>query len=293
MTKFSVSDVTVVVVTFNSGHCIAPLAEGLMAAPHVVIVDNASADDTRQQVKAHLPQAIFLVNETNQGFGRANNRALALLTTRYALLLNPDCLPSPTFIDDFLEAAASFPEAAIVAPHLTRRGGAPEVNYRWPNSRWRSSGPGAEGPCCVGFICGAAMLVNMDLMRESVGFFDEDFFLYYEDDDLCERVFVRQLPMVLLPNIELPHLSRNSVRGSQAWRFEYLRGYHHAQSKLIFEHKHVGAGSAAALRWKTLGLAVLTLLPRLLFPQPKYLARLVGRIAGLIRPYPRGTLPIR
>ncbi len=131
------------------------------------------------------------------------------------------------------------------------------------------------------------MLLNMDLMRGSVGFFDEDFFLYYEDDDLCERVFARQLPMVLLPTIELPHLSRNSVRGSQAWRFEYLRGYHHAQSKILFERKHRGQGSGKRLWRKTLILAILTLLPRLVMPQPRYLARLVGRISGLCRLHKR------
>ena len=76
------------------------------------------------------------------------------------------------------------------------------------------------------------------------------------------------------------------MKGPNPLKSEFIRGYHHAQSKLVFERKYFGAAHAARLRWKTLLLALLTLLPRLLLPQPRYLARLVGRIAGLCRPYP-------
>jgi N-acetylglucosaminyl-diphospho-decaprenol L-rhamnosyltransferase len=59
------------------------------------------------------------------------------------------------------------------------------------------------------------------------------------------------------------------------------------QSKLVFESNYFGAADAVRLRWKTLLLALLMLVPRLLLPQPRYLARLVGRIVGLCRPYPK------
>ena len=126
------------------------------------------------------------------------------------------------------------------------------------------------------------MLLNMAAMRE-VGFFDEAFFLYYEDEDLCQRVFLAQRDIVLLPQVSIAHLSRSSVRGRSVLRSEFLRGYHHAQSKLVFERKYFGAEPARRLRWKTLGLALVTLVPRMLVPQPRYLARLCGRIAGLWR----------
>ena len=126
------------------------------------------------------------------------------------------------------------------------------------------------------------MLLNMAAMRE-VGFFDETFFLYYEDEDLCQRVFLARRNIVLMPQVSITHLSRGSVKGRSPLRSEYLRGYHHAQSKLVFERKYFGGPAARALRRKTLALALLTLLPRLLLPQPRYLARLVGRLAGLWR----------
>lgn len=276
------NDVTVIVVTFNSSHCLPALAKGLAQLPHVVVVDNASEDDTAAEVTSLLPQAMFLRNERNLGFGAANNRALAVTETHYALLLNPDCLPAEGFLDYILQAATHFPDAAIIAPHLIRRNGAPEVSYRWPATHWKSYGSQAEGPCCVGFVCGAVMLLNMAVMRD-VGFFDESFFLYYEDEDLCQRVFMQKKQIVLLPELEITHLSRGSVKGPSVLKSEFIRGYHHAQSKLTFESKHFGMTNANKLKYETLLLALLTLLPRLVLPQPKYIARLIGRITGLLR----------
>ncbi len=281
----SVGDLTVITVAFNSSHCIPALVNCLFDLPHVIAVDNASEDATSLAITTLLPNATLLRNDRNLGFGAANNRALATVTTPYALLLNPDCLPTPEFLEGMLQAAENFPDAAIIAPHLMRRDGTPEVSYRWPATHWDSKGPKAQGPCCVGFVCGAVMLLNMEAMKE-IGFFDEAFFLYYEDEDLCQRVFLQGKQIVLVPEVEITHLSRGSVKGPNPFKSEFIRGYHHAQSKLVFERKYFGAAHAWRLRWTTLLLALLTLAPRLLLPQPRYLARLTGRIVGLCRPYP-------
>jgi GT2 family glycosyltransferase len=279
-------NVTVISVTYNSAHCLPALSGALKALKNVVIVDNASDDDIEAQLQIALPNATLIRNAKNLGFGAANNRALATVTTPYALLLNPDCLPTPSFLASMLQAADNFPDAAIIAPHLIRRDGSPEVSYRWPATHWVSKGPKAAGPCCVGFVCGAVMLLNMAAMK-NIGFFDETFFLYYEDEDLCQRVFLANKQIVLVPEVEITHLSRGSVKGPNPLKSEFIRGYHHAQSKLVFESKYFGAPEAVRLRCKTLLLALLTLLPRLLLPQPRYLARLVGRIVGLCRAHPK------
>ena len=285
MPRLDADNVTVVMVAYNSAHCLPGLSAGLQTMHKIIVVDNASDDDLQTQLPLTLPQASLLRNARNLGFGAANNRALAQVTTRYALLLNPDCLPTKDFLDGLLQAAAEFPDAAIIAPHLIRRNGTPEVSYRWPATHWVSRGPKADGPCCVGFVCGAVMLLNMDVMKR-IGFFDETFFLYYEDEDLCQRVFLAGEQIVVVPDVEITHLSRGSVKGPNPLKSEFIRGYHHAQSKLVFERKYFGAALANSLRCKTLLLALLTLTLRLLLPQPRYLARLLGRIVGLCRSYP-------
>ena len=278
-------DVTVVIVTFNSAHCLPELGRQLSACPHVIMVDNGSDDGCAKAVGQHLTNAQVIALPQNLGFGAANNLALAQVNTPYALLLNPDCLPTPEFLEGMLRAGERFPDAAIIAPHLIRRNGTPEVSYRWPATHWASRGPKAEGSCCVGFVCGAVMLLNMEVMRR-IGFFDETFFLYYEDEDLCQRVFLAEQQIVVVPEVEITHLSRGSVKGPSPLKSEFIRGYHHAQSKLVIERKYFSVAHASRLRWKTLLLALLTLVPRLLLPQPRYLARLFGRIVGLCRSHP-------
>ncbi len=253
---------------------------GLRALAHVVFVDNHSDDGTAETVSRLLPHARVIRNSKNLGFGAANNRALNAATTPYCVLLNPDCQPAQDFFDRLMASAQKHPQAAIIAPHLIKRNGEVELSYRWPATHWASQGPGAEGPCNVGFACGATLLLNMIIMR-TVGFFDEDFFLYYEDEDLCQRVFESKLQIVLDPGLSMTHLSRGSVRGTHPYKSEYLRGFHHAQSKLLFEAKYFGRDHAVKLRWKTLVLACLTLPFRLILPQPRYLSRLIGRIRGL------------
>jgi N-acetylglucosaminyl-diphospho-decaprenol L-rhamnosyltransferase len=278
--KNPLSELTVIIVTYNSAHCVEALASALRGLANVICVDNASTDNTTEKITKFLPNARLLLNEKNEGFGAANNRALQQTSTTFALLLNPDTLPEPDFFEQIMQAAEQFPDAAMVAPQLLDRHNVEEINYRWPSSEWISKGCGADGPCCVGFLCGAAILLNIENMSK-IGFFDEDFFLYYEDEDLSQRAFDAKLSMVVVPQVKLKHLSRGSVKGHAPLRSEFLRGYHHAQSKLLFEKKH--GKKARWLRWKTLCLALLTLPLRLLIPQPKYIARLLGRTVGLIR----------
>jgi len=99
MLRLDVGDVTVVVVTYNSAHCLPGLSSGLQTMRNIIVVDNASDDDLQTQLPLTLPQASLLRNARNLGFGAANNSALAQVTTPYALLLNPDCLPTPEFLN--------------------------------------------------------------------------------------------------------------------------------------------------------------------------------------------------
>lgn len=278
----ALNQVTVVVVTHHSAHCLAGLNPLLQHCPHVIVSDNASNDGTPEQAQALWPQAKVLAHPGNLGFGAANNRALSLVTTPLAFLLNPDCEISPEALLSLVAVAQSLPQAALLAPQLRDAKGQAEVNYRWPHTLWTSQGPAAEGLACVGFVCGAAMLFRMDRFA-SVGFFDERFFLYYEDDDLCLRLFNARLPLVLVPEVQALHRSRGSVKGHSPWKSEYVRGFHHAQSKLIFEQKHGSVHRARQQRTRLLLTTSLALPLRAVLFSPKRMARMAGRWMGLMR----------
>lgn len=275
------SQVTIVVVTYNSAHCLDALHPLLQHCPHIVVSDNASADGTVALAQSLWPHAQVLAHSRNLGFGAANNRALATAQTPFALLLNPDCEMTCQQLQQLLAAAEQFPDAAMLAPQLVDAQGRPEVNYRWPSTHWVSKGPAASGPACVGFVCGAAMLLRMSVCSPT-DFFDETYFLYYEDDDLCLRFMQAGLPMIIVPQVQVMHRSRGSVRGKSPWRSEYWRGYHHAQSKLLFSSKHSSAQAAQRLRVRLLWQTAFTLPLRAVLFSPKHLARMWGRLQGAL-----------
>ncbi len=272
--------VTVVIVTFNSAHCLPVLGQALAGWPHVVVVDNGSHDGTPEQVVRHLPQARLLAQPDNLGFGAANNLALAGVTTPYALLLNPDCLIEAQHVRQLLSTAAQWPDTAIVVPQLVDTGGRLQLNYGWPRRDGPPRGPGAEGPACVGHACGAVMLLRLAALPTR-DWFDTRFFLYYEDEDLCLRLFRARQPIVVDPAVRVGHINRGSVRGKRPWQVEYLRGRTHAASKVLFTAKHEGEAAARRHRRRALVQALLLLPLRLLAPSPRLVARLCGRVVGL------------
>ena len=293
--------VTVLVVSYNSAHCLPALGRSLAGLPWVTLIDNASHDDTLAATAQHLPQARVLALPNNLGFGAANNQGWRAAQTEFVLLLNPDCVCDAGAIAALVRCADAQPEASVIAPQLLDRRGAPDISYRWragwakggfggaspvtggasPVTGWASRGPGAEAPCCVGFVSGAAMLIRRSALAVVQGF-DEAFFLYYEDEDLCLRLQDQCGPIVVEPAAQIQHLSRASVGGKHRLRSEYLRGFHHIQSKFLFKRKHGGQAVGSLRRGGyALGGAAEALL-RLLLLDPQRAARCVGRVAGVL-----------
>ena len=134
MNQQDLRQVTVVMVTHHSVHCLANQNGLLQHCPNVIISDNASNDGTPDQAKALWPHASVLPHPLNLGFGAANNRALALVSTPFALLLNPDCVITPEALLALISAAHGMPEAALLAPQLLGAKGRLELNYRWPKT---------------------------------------------------------------------------------------------------------------------------------------------------------------
>lgn len=276
----ALAQVTAVIVTFNSAHCVPDLARQMAGWPHVTVVDNGSDDDTVAQVKALLPQANVIALPSNMGFGTANNRGFQVAQTPFCLMINPDCALQTAHVQGLWETAQQFPEAAIVVPQLTGGDGKPQVNYAWIRHWWSAKGPGAEAVTCVANACGAAMLLRMSNQPQG-GWFDERFFLYYEDEDMCFRLLQEQKSVLVQPSVRVPHSNRGSVRGPRPLKVEYGRGYHHARSKVLFTAKHVGTAAAVKHRRKSLIGAVALLTLRVVAPSPKHVSRLWGRICGL------------
>ena len=216
----------------------------------LVVVDNASTDGTRSLLAdwAGRSERLTVVeNDVNVGFAKAANRGAAEAGDRDLLVVNPDVeLPGPAPVEALARALRERPGAGIVAPRLVgadglvqpsaRRlasapamlGSLPTVAQLVPplhSAYERYLGPSlSEERRAVGWVIGAAMLVRREAF-DAVGGFDEGFFLYMEDADLCRRLSLAGWDVDYLPDIRLRHgYARASsqpgatVIGSQARR---------------------------------------------------------------------------
>jgi GT2 family glycosyltransferase len=229
----------------------------------VAVVDNASKDRTRALLREWAGRSSRLVvveNPANVGFARAANRAVEATGGRDVLLLNPDVeLPGPEPVKALARALAERPRAGVVAPRLIGAGGAVQ-----PTARRLASAPAMLGslptvarlapplkaayerylgpslatePRAVGWVIGAAMLVRRRAF-DAIGGFDEGFFLYMEDADLCRRMVLAGWDVDYLPAVRLRHgyARASSVPGASV--LSSLARRRHFRSLARYWRKH-------------------------------------------------------
>jgi GT2 family glycosyltransferase len=199
-----VSVVAVIVINFNGGsylqRCLATIESQTRPADHVIVVDNASTDDSHRQAQSRFPQFRFIFNPTNVGFASANNQAFKIcfeLGVEYVALLNPDAFATPDWLATLLAAAERDTGSASWASCLLRADAPSEVDglgdaYHISGSAWRCRYGQTLDPRWlvdreVFCACAAAALYRLDAIR-LVGGFDEDLFCYLEDVDLGFRL---------------------------------------------------------------------------------------------------------
>ena len=240
--------ITAVLVAYNSETVIADSLAALLKTPaiaEIIVVDNCSHDATCELIRNQFPSVTLIENPRNAGFGRANNIALERVKTPFALLVNPDAVVEVGAVETFLEAAAIYPDAAILAPTLYDSDGNIHQSFkRNVFNREKNSGiyTPPEGACCAEFLSGAAWLLNMAHMKH-IGFFDPNIFLFYEDDDLCIRARRAGYGLVFVPGAKVKHAMGTSS-GSSKPGSEFFKQAHMFWSRLYVEFKYFGMKAA-------------------------------------------------
>lgn len=280
----SADAITVVLVTYNSRRVLPEVLASLAGLPRLIVVDNASNDGSAALVRELRPDAEVIDAGGNLGFGRANNLALERTTTAFALLINPDCVLQPGAVDALLAATVRHPEAAIWGPKLYDAPGVLGLCYRpafyAPQPRTLVD---PDGDLCTDFLTGAAMLLNLRLMRP-VGFFDPWFFLYFEDDDLCLRARRAGHPLLLINDAQVVHRVKQS--SAPSWRLAYRRALCMTLSKFYIQRKYFGGASSAAMVLRV-GLGSLLGLPfhALSFSRERVVRQAGRLVAAVIAPW--------
>lgn len=242
------SDITVVIVTFNSASVIRQCLESLYGIERLIVVDKASKDDTVRIAHESCPQAQIVVNEANSGFGRACNQGLQRAHTSFVLFLNPDATLEPGFVNAMALAVQRYPGASLFGPEVRNANGIPAITFdncriarRGSRQRPALAELIPEADCCVEFLLGAALLGRTEFLR-AVGGFDPALFLFYEDDDLCLRVRQSGHSIVYVPTARACHLYGMSSRADRAT--SAFKAWHMAWSRLYVVRKHRGTFAA-------------------------------------------------
>ena len=261
------ADIDAVVVSYCSRAtlrgCVEPLAT--MPGVQVTVVDNASPDASLDAV-AGLPVAIVR-SPRNGGFSYGCNLGAARGHAPFLLFLNPDARIGAAAVGALREALEAHPAAALVGPRLLEEGGAVAWSQRRfprrrstfaqalflhrlrPRAAWTDElirDPGAyESSATPDWISGACMLVRRDAF-EAIGGFDEGFFLYCEDTDLCRRLRDAGHSVRYEPAAEARHVGGASSEPGATQAIA-------ARSRVRYARKHLGAGAA---RVEALGVAL-------------------------------------
>lgn len=237
------SRVTIVIVTYNSADVLADaLASIELHAPgcRAFVVDNASADASVEVARA-APFVTVISADGNEGFSKANNRALREANTEFALILNPDARLTASTVPELLAAADRHPGVSALGPKTVYADGRPQVSFGpdlslFAEYRQRSlvkgvkagdAGAIAEFEAAareereVDWISGSCMLLRMSAARD-IGFFDERYFLYEEDADLCLRLrqaggAVRFVPQAVVLHELGTSMAKASLRARDAY----------------------------------------------------------------------------
>jgi GT2 family glycosyltransferase len=262
-------DLSVVIVNYNTRDFLKGCLDHVLPElagrdTEVFVVDNGSTDDSTAMVRREFPSVTVLENGENLGFARANNRALRLARGQHVLLLNPDTEVAPGSIGKLEHALDTLPNAVGAGPKIVRPDGRLDLACRrtfpspgvalarllglsrlFPRSRtlarYNRTYDDPDQPGEIDAGTAAALCFRRDALH-AVGFFDDDFFMYGEDLDLCYRLRQRGGRIYYVPSALVLHYKGEASRQQPR---AMLREFHRAM--WLFYRKHYASGWRAAL----------------------------------------------
>jgi len=260
-------EVTAILVNYNAGDelrtALASIAAEMTGrAWEGYVVDNASMDGSGAIAREFLPEVTLIANRANVGFGRAVNQAIARARAPLVLLMNPDCRLEPGAMAALQDEFVRHPQSAIVGPRILNPDGSVQGSARgdpdmltglfgrsaalrrwlpWlPVSRRNvvdATGPAGSPAVVVDWLSGACVLARREALA-AVGGFDERYFLYWEDADLCRRLRARGAQVRYAPAATAVHRVGHSSKTARA---PSVRAFH--ESAYVYYATHVAPGA--------------------------------------------------
>lgn len=268
------ADLSVVILNWNARDYLLESLRSIASQPwhaaiEVVVVDNDSRlDNSVQATREAFPQVLVIANEANVGFAAGNNIGLQQARGRHVLFLNPDTIVHPSALDTLVDWMDAHPRVGACGPKLLNEDGSLQPSCRafpsvgagffrntplgqlWPNNPWTRAylmaGFTHDRKQAVDWLSGSALMMRRqaidDLIRRDGFLWDESFFMYCEDVDVCFRLKQAGWRRIYVPSATITH----RVGASSDWaQGASIRRFH--LSMLRFTLKHYARGPAALL----------------------------------------------
>ncbi len=229
--NLNLKNITFIIVTFKSEKIIYQCINSLPKDSYKIVIENSKNIKLKQELETKYDNIEVIINE-NIGMGASNNIGIKKSKTKYAFIINPDVKFNNDTLQKIFEISESINDFAILSPTNS------DPNY--PNYKISSDNKNInENIISVDYVDGFSMLINKEKFKDQ-DFFDKNFFLYLENNDLCLSTKKRGQKIYIIKNSILNHVGASSTDKLFAKKIEYLRNWHWMWSKFYFNKKHYG-----------------------------------------------------
>ena len=272
----NIENTTFIIVTYKSEKIVHSCLDSLPENSNKIVIENSQNLQLKKDLESTFKNLKVIINE-NLGFGASNNLGIKECNTQFAYILNPDVTFKKDTFDNLCRSCLDISDFSIVSPI---HGDKNYPNYKIKKKYNFISDDIIE----VDDLDGFSMLVNKNNFDES-DYFDENFFLYLENNDLCLRVKKNNQKIYVIKNSIIEHRGGASSDPDFS-QIEYLKNWHWMWSKFYYHHKHDSYLYAFMKIFKNLISAFIkTIFYTILRNNKKkdfYKARLSGCINGLL-----------
>ena len=219
--------ITIIFVSYHSNKKILKFLKQLKNKFKFIIIEN-SKDYSLLKIIKRYKNVTAIISNKNKGFGAGSNIGLKKIKTKYALQLDLDTTISNSSINKLIEKADSLNNFTILGPRIS--------NFKYKSEHFIKRKI-AKNIHKMNFIDGSCLLFDMKKIKK-IGYFDENFFLYFEETDLIRRCINNKQNVFMVDNIRMSHKGGSSVDSKLNKEIEINRNWHYMWSKFYFYRKH-------------------------------------------------------
>ena len=227
--SISRQNLTIVIVTLKSENIIDQCLESIDKNIPIIVVENSNNQKFKNKLESKYQNLKCILAKSNLGMGAGNNIGIKEAKTDFILILNPDVVLENSTLDELFLASRKIPEFSILSPI--------NADLNFPNYK-KVSGE-KSSPFRVESVDGFSMLLNKKKLGDDI-YFDENFFLYLENNDLCLRVNKVGGSIFIIPTAKINHKGAKTVDLKYKDEVELSRNWHWIWSKFYFNKKHFG-----------------------------------------------------